>query len=200
MLVAPEHIRRVAPDDVFYPGGRDDITVALEQLALAREHLARDEHDEFDDQRVAPEEAPVPEKALDQQWQAEPPADRDPDDPDEWLFDPREGDGPRQHEPQNELTHDSGAEPLRADDAAVSPDDGEQGSKRQAEQQPTMEESFRKRRSTFAGLDIGDFGAAQRGPVQAAPRVPDWAGRRGAKTEKSKSRACREQRGDRTTS
>ena len=87
MLVAPEHIRRVAPEDVSYPGGRDDITVALEQLAQAREHLQR--HDQvFEDQRVQPEQPPVERQELDQQWTENPPRERDPNDPDEHLFEP----------------------------------------------------------------------------------------------------------------
>ena len=60
MLVAPEHVRRVAADDVWYPGARDEVTDVLDELWRANDHLQRDEHDQFVDGRLEPGEEPIP--------------------------------------------------------------------------------------------------------------------------------------------
>ncbi|CAK0887145.1 unnamed protein product [Prorocentrum cordatum] len=119
MLVAPEHIKALAPDDVWFPNGRGEIGQAVAELNRARDSLEQEEAP-VEDIRPAPGEPEVKPDEVEQAWR-------------EFI------DNPDEKRPQ------------------VLPADVPQ----QAEEERTYgPDEFRRRRATFDGGGIGDFGLA----------------------------------------
>ncbi|CAK0840847.1 unnamed protein product [Prorocentrum cordatum] len=133
MPVAPEHIRALAPDDVWFPNGRGEIGQAVAELNRARDSLEQEEAP-VEDIRPAPGEPEVKPDEMEQAWR-------------EFIDNPDDSDlrlNVSEDRPQQEQIQ-------------VLPADVPQ----QAEEERTYgPDEFRRRRATFDGGGSGDFGPA----------------------------------------
>ena len=134
MLVAPEHIKALAPDDVWFPNGRDEIGQAVAELNRARNSLEQEEAP-VEDIRPEPGQPEVQPDEMEQAWRE---FIDNPDDDDLRLSIPEDPN------PQEQI------EVLPADQADIP--------QSALEDQPYGPAEFRRRRATFDGADSGDFG------------------------------------------
>ncbi|CAK0847915.1 unnamed protein product [Prorocentrum cordatum] len=133
MLVAPEHIKALAPDDVWFPNGRDEIGQAVAELDRARDSLEQEEA-QVEDIRPAPGEPEVKPDEMEQAWR-------------EFIDNPDDSD----------LRLNVSEDPPQQEQIQVLPADVPQ----QAEEGRTYgPDEFRRRRATFDRGDSGDFGPA----------------------------------------
>ncbi|CAK0869680.1 unnamed protein product [Prorocentrum cordatum] len=133
MLVAPEHIKALAPDDVWFPNGRDEIGQAVAELNRARDSLEQEEA-QVEDIRPAPGEPEVKPDEMEQAWR-------------EFIDNPDDSD----------LRLNVSEDPPQQEQIQALPADVPQ----QAEEERTYgPDEFRRRRATFDGGDSGDFGPA----------------------------------------
>ncbi|CAK0836030.1 unnamed protein product [Prorocentrum cordatum] len=133
MLVAPEHIKALAPDDVWFPNGRGKIGQAVAELNQARDSLEQEEA-QVVDIRPAPGEPEVKPDEMEQAWR-------------EFIDNPDDSD----------LKLNVSEDPPQQEQIQVRPADVPQ----QAEEERTYgPDEFRRRRATFDGGDSGDFGPA----------------------------------------
>ncbi|CAK0843154.1 unnamed protein product, partial [Prorocentrum cordatum] len=133
MLVAPEHIKALAPDDVWFPNGRGEIGQAVAELNQARDSLEQEEAP-VEDIRPAPGEPEVKPDEMEQAWR-------------ELIDNPDDSD----------LRLNVSEDPPQQEQIQVLPADVPQ----QAEEERTYgPDEFRRRRATFDGEDSGDFGPA----------------------------------------
>ncbi|CAK0891483.1 unnamed protein product [Prorocentrum cordatum] len=133
MLVAPEHIKALAPDDVWFPNGRDEIGQAVAELNRARDSLEQEEAP-VEDIRPAPGEPEVKPDEMEQAWR-------------EFIDNPDDSD----------LRLNVSGDPPQQEQVQVLPADVPQ----QAEEERTHGPAeFRRRQATFDGGDSGDFGPA----------------------------------------
>ncbi|CAK0864559.1 unnamed protein product, partial [Prorocentrum cordatum] len=133
MLVAPEHIKALAQDDVWFPNGRDEIGQAVAELNRARDSLEQEEAP-VEDIRPAPGEPEVKPDEMEQAWR-------------EFIDNPDDSD----------LRLNVSEDPPQQEQIQVLPADVPQ----QAEEERTYgPDEFRRRRATFDGGDSGDFGPA----------------------------------------
>ncbi|CAK0807406.1 unnamed protein product, partial [Prorocentrum cordatum] len=133
MLVAPEHIKALAPDDFWFPNGRDEIGQAVAELNRARDSLEQEEA-QVEDIRPAPGEPEVKPDEMEQAWR-------------EFIDNPDDSD----------LGLNVSEDPPQQEQIQVLPADVPQ----QAEEERTYgPDEFRRRRATFDGGDSGDFGPA----------------------------------------
>ncbi|CAK0846224.1 unnamed protein product, partial [Prorocentrum cordatum] len=133
MLVAPEHIKALAPDDVWFPNGRGEIGQAVAELNRARDSLEQEEA-QVEDIRPAPGEPEVKPDEMEQAWR-------------EFIDNPDDSD----------LRLNVSEDPPQQEQIQVLPADVPQ----QAEEGRTYgPDEFRRRRATFDRGDSGDFGPA----------------------------------------
>ncbi|CAK0841380.1 unnamed protein product, partial [Prorocentrum cordatum] len=133
MLVAPEHIKALAPDDVWFPNGRGEIGQAAAELNRARDSLEREEA-QVEDIRPAPGEPEVKPDEMEQAWR-------------EFIDNPDDGD----------LRLNVSEDPPKQEQIQVLPADVPQQA---GEERTYGPDEFRRRRATFDGGDSGDFGPA----------------------------------------
>ena len=69
MLVAPEHIKAVSPEDVWFPNGRDEMSEAIRQLNRVRDNIQNDEEYEVADLRPQAGEPDATQAEKDAAWQ-----------------------------------------------------------------------------------------------------------------------------------
>ncbi|CAK0871378.1 unnamed protein product [Prorocentrum cordatum] len=136
LLVAPEHVKALAPDDVWFPNGRGGIGQAVAELNGARDSLEQEEA-LVKDIRPEPVQPEVQPDEMEQAWRE---FTDSPDDDDLRLNVPE---GPNSQEQIEVLPADRADIPQSALVA-----------------QPYDPVEFRRRRATFDGTDSGDFGPA----------------------------------------
>ncbi|CAK0890787.1 unnamed protein product, partial [Prorocentrum cordatum] len=133
MLAAPEHIKALAPDDVWFPIGRGEIGQAVAELNRARDSLEQEEAP-VEEIRPAPGEPEVKPDEMEQAWR-------------EFIDNPGDSD----------LRLNVSEDPPQQEQIQVLPADVPQ----QAEEERTYgPDEFRRRRATFDGGGSGDFGPA----------------------------------------
>ncbi|CAK0789088.1 unnamed protein product, partial [Prorocentrum cordatum] len=176
MLAAPEHIKALAPDDVWFPNSRDEIGQAVAELNRARDSLEQEEA-LVEDIRPEPGQPEVRPDEMEQAWRK---FIDSPDDDDLCL------NVPEDPKPQEQI------EVLPADRADIP--------QSALEEQPYGPAEFRRRRATFDGTDSGNLGPARKRlqtakehagsggpPPRAASRdraaVPDGGAAAGSETE-----------------
>ncbi|CAK0817025.1 unnamed protein product, partial [Prorocentrum cordatum] len=133
MLVAPEHIKALAPDDVWFRNGWGEIGQAVAELNRARDSLEQEEA-QVEDIRPAPGEPEVKPDEMEQAWR-------------EFIDNPDDSD----------LELNVSEDPPQQEQIQVLPADVPQQSE---EEQTYGPDEFRRRRATFDGVDSGDFGPA----------------------------------------
>ncbi|CAK0837883.1 unnamed protein product, partial [Prorocentrum cordatum] len=152
MLVAPEHIKALAPDDVWFPNGRGEIGQAVAELNRARDSLEQEEAP-VEDIRPEPGQPEVQPGEMEQAWR-------------EFIDSPDDDDlrlcVPEDPKPQEQI------EVLPADRADMP--------QSALEEQPYGPVEFRRWRATFDGADSGDFGPALKRLQTAAAKEQAGSG------------------------
>ncbi|CAK0836144.1 unnamed protein product [Prorocentrum cordatum] len=133
MPVALEHIKALAPDDVWFPNGRGEIGQAVVELNRARDSLEQEEAP-VEDIRPAPGEPEVKPDEMEQAWR-------------EFIDNPDDSD----------LRLNVSEDPPQQEQIPVLPADVPQQAEEERNHGPA---EFRRRRATFDGGDSGDFGPA----------------------------------------